>query len=227
MAESHHNSALSTYYEHRIFMLYQPDDFRMYLGRMADGPNWMRDSARNLDLMAWGTLLVYQARMEPFAFNERLTRLQDQRGVFLDAYQVPATPLSLPLYRLQLTMQLALEAVTRRASIDSRIDEEPAHAQLIFDALYYVAWLHREAVAVSATDRWSADATMGAGSTSPRRICPITCGGTLKVIAVHLCPQSFQDGPRQPFCSGSFTITWTCWPIPREYVVKRWTMPAC
>jgi hypothetical protein len=141
-AKSRLNPALRTYYEHRVFMLYQPDDFRMYLGRMADGPNWMSDSARKLDLMAWGTLLVYQARMEPFGFNQNLTRLQDARGMFLEKYQVPAAPLSQPLYRLQLTMQLGLEAVTRRAQIDSRIDEEPARVQLIFDTLYYVAALH-------------------------------------------------------------------------------------
>ena len=34
-AESQLNPAFSTYYAHRLFMLYQPDDFRMYLGRMA------------------------------------------------------------------------------------------------------------------------------------------------------------------------------------------------
>ena len=63
------NPAYLTYYEHRLFMLYQPDDFRNYLGRMAGGTNWMSDSSRARDLMAWGTVLVYQARMEPFAFN--------------------------------------------------------------------------------------------------------------------------------------------------------------
>ena len=38
-------------------------------------------------------------------------------------------------------MQLALESITRRAAIDTRIDEEPVRAQLIFDTLYYVSKL--------------------------------------------------------------------------------------
>ena len=44
--------AWTTYYEHRVFMVYFPDDFRRYL-QLADGPGWFVDTEKALDLLAW------------------------------------------------------------------------------------------------------------------------------------------------------------------------------
>jgi hypothetical protein len=135
------NPASSTYYSHRVFMIYEPDDFRDYLGKIVAGPLW-RETEQARHLMAWGTLLVYQARMDPFKFNEYMNRYIDDAGRFRPGYEFQ--PNSNPLFRMQLAMQLALEAVTRRANIRGRIDDQPARAQLVFDTLYYIAFLHAQ-----------------------------------------------------------------------------------
>jgi hypothetical protein len=136
------NPASATYYEHRVFMVYFPNDFRDYLGRMVTGErDWMR-TRRALDLMAWGTVLVYQARMEPFRFNEVLSRYYEGGGNFRKGYDEEGTPLWQPMFRLQLTMQLAQEVVTKFANIEVRIDEFPNQAQLLFDTFHYVTALH-------------------------------------------------------------------------------------
>ena len=140
--ESRLGQAWTTYYEHRVFMVYLPNDFRDYLGRVVTGVrDWMRDP-RALDLMAWGTVLTYQARMEPFRFNDVLTRYYEPGRGFRKGYDREGTPLWQPMFRLQLTMQLAQEVVTNRANIEGRIDEYPTQAQLLFDTLYYVTAIH-------------------------------------------------------------------------------------
>ena len=140
--ESRLGQAWTTYYEHGVFMVYLPNDFRDYLGRVVTGVrDWMRDP-RALDLMAWGTVLTYQARMEPFRFNDVLTRYYEPGRGFRKGYDREGTPLWQPMFRLQLTMQLAQEVVTNRANIEGRIDEYPTQAQLLFDTLYYVTAIH-------------------------------------------------------------------------------------
>src|SRR6516162_8061898 len=140
--ESRLGQAWTTYYEHGVFMVYLPNDFRDYLGRVVTGVrDWMRDP-RALDLMAWGTVLTYQARMEPFRFNDVLTRYYEPGRGFRKGYDREGTPLWQPMFRLQLTMQLAQEVVTNRANIEGRIDEYPTQEQLLFDTLYYVTAIH-------------------------------------------------------------------------------------
>jgi hypothetical protein len=133
--------AWTTYYEHRVFMVYFPDDFRRYL-QLADGPGWFVDTEKALDLLAWGTLLVYQARMEPFRFIEYLNRYQLSDGSFREPYDAVGTPRSNPAFRLQLTMQLALEVIMRRVNLETRMEEFPTRAQLLFDTIFYIATLH-------------------------------------------------------------------------------------
>jgi hypothetical protein len=127
-------------------MVYFPDDFRKYFGRLVFGDEWML-APNALDLMAWGTALTYQARLEPFRFNEVLNRYYQSdgnggEGRFRKPYAQEGIPLRQWAFRLQLTMQLALEIVTREANIEDRINKYPTQAQLLFDTLYYVAMLH-------------------------------------------------------------------------------------
>ena len=76
--------------------------------------------------------------MEPFRFNEALNRYYEGDGKFRDGYDEEGAPLWQPMFRLQLTMQLAQEVVTNHTNIEGRIDEYPTQAQLLFDTLYYV-----------------------------------------------------------------------------------------
>jgi hypothetical protein len=133
--------AASTYYAHRVFMVYLPDDFRRDFLR-GWGPGWLTEGERALDILAWGTLLVYQARMEPFRFIENLNRYLRPDGELREEYSAPGTPRSNPMFRLQLTMQLALEVLLRRFNVEARIDEYPTRTQMLVDAIYYIGTLH-------------------------------------------------------------------------------------
>ena len=138
--------AWETYYEHSVFMVYFPQDFRNYLGMVIAGNEWVHEP-NALDLMAWGIALTYQARMEPFRFDAALSRYyesngRDGGGKFRRQYAEEGTPRRQWSFRLQLTMQIALENISRRANIEDRINRYPTQAQLLFDTLYYVSMLH-------------------------------------------------------------------------------------
>ncbi|MBV9014665.1 MAG: hypothetical protein JO058_03320, partial [Alphaproteobacteria bacterium] len=142
-AEDSRFGAAETYYEHLVFMIYFPDDFREALQRNAPPGRELRPEDA-LDLLAWGTVFVYQARMQPFRFRAVQSRYQAPDGRFRKPHDRPGTPRSNPMFKLQLTMQLALETVMRRANLESLFDEYPTRAQLLVDTLYYVAELHSE-----------------------------------------------------------------------------------
>src|SRR5262245_57375147 len=98
------NPVFKTFYNHRIFLLYQPDAYRDYLIGVVDQKDWppAQRFALKLGLMAWATILVYQARMVPFDFNRRLKALVDADGAFL--WQEPTLPTSRTIYRQQLAL---------------------------------------------------------------------------------------------------------------------------
>ena len=89
---------------------------------------------------AWGTVLVYRARMVPFDFNRRLKALVEADGEFL--YQNSTLLLSRSIYRQEITMQLAIEAITRAPDVMERIDETPILGQYIYDTPYLPSFYH-------------------------------------------------------------------------------------
>jgi hypothetical protein len=139
--EGRADSTTSTFFTHRIFVSYSPDDYREYLFKsMRREGN--QQFERQLGLLAWGTILVYRSQMVPFNFNRRLTALLNERGAFTDENQDPRVPLSKPGYRQELTMQLAAELVMRRQDVRDRMEEVPIYQQYTYDTLYYLNFLH-------------------------------------------------------------------------------------
>jgi hypothetical protein len=117
----------------------------MQVVNQADWPNAESEKFRlELGLLAWGTILIYRARMVPFHFNRELKRLVNERGEFFE--RNPATPLSRGLLRQQLTMQLGIEAITRRRGVKERIAEVPVFQQYIYDTLYWPSYQHEKGI---------------------------------------------------------------------------------
>jgi hypothetical protein len=136
------NPVFKTFYNHRVFVIYHPDAYRQYLLRIVDQSSWPESErfSLTLGLMAWGTILVYQARMVASDFHRRLKGLVDAEGAFL--YQNPSLPLSRPLYRQQLAMQLGIEVIARTPEVKERIEEAPIVAQYVYDTLYMPSFYH-------------------------------------------------------------------------------------
>jgi hypothetical protein len=138
----------TTFYSHRIFLSYLPDDYRKYLREVVDKSKWNAKTKAEqfqleLGLFAWGTILVYRSRMVPFHFNRELKRLVDEKGKFLE--ENPATiPLTRGIYRQQLAMQLGIEAIMRREKVKERIAEVPAFQQYTYDTLYWPSYQHEK-----------------------------------------------------------------------------------
>jgi hypothetical protein len=135
------NPVFKTFYNHRVFVIYEPEHYRQYLLRIVES-NWP-DSERfglRLGLMAWGTILVYQARMVASDFHRRLKGLVNAEGEFL--HQNPSLPLTRPFYRQQLAMQLGIEVIARTPEVKERIGETPIIAQYVYDTLYLPSFYH-------------------------------------------------------------------------------------
>ena len=136
------NPVFKTFYNHRIFVIYDADDYRDYLLEIVDKREWppAEHFGLTLGLMAWGTILVYQARMVASDFHRRLKALVDADGAFL--YQNPSLPLSRAIYRQQLAMQLGIEVIARTPEVKERIEEAPIVAQYVYDTLYMPSFYH-------------------------------------------------------------------------------------
>ena len=132
--------AVSTYFEYRIFMQYLPPDFRKYFRNVISLDNWRgNEAAMDHERLALATVLIYQARKEPFAFSEFLNSVANESG---SLRQRAGPYLSREINRVQLTMQLGLEDIARRNEFEQRLERVPSEAQMLFDALYYIAELH-------------------------------------------------------------------------------------
>jgi hypothetical protein len=136
------NLPTKTFYTYRIFVRYEPDNYRQFLLSRVDRSSW-RDSDRDrltLGLVAWATILMYRTAMLPFDFNRQLMLMVDAQGRFND--QDPELPLRHTVYRQQLAMQLGIETITRDVAVRERMKELPYYSQYIYDTLYYVRQVH-------------------------------------------------------------------------------------
>jgi hypothetical protein len=146
------NPVFKTFYNHRVFVIYQPEDYRQYLLRIVEQKDWPPHEkfGLTLGLMAWGTILVYQARMVASDFHRRLKGLVDAGGAFL--YQNPTLPRNRSIYRQQLTMQLGIEAIARTPEVKERIEEAPIVAQYVYDTLYMPSFYHERGLGETSAD---------------------------------------------------------------------------
>ncbi len=134
-----------TYFSHRLFMFYQPEDFRKYLediflaadssdsgerpGRADPG-----EARRMSNLL--GTALSYIARLQPFEFNDEITRTLESPKTFSGLIDDP-------YLRQCLLLQLAIEVVAYDNAVRSLVDNRPTRAQLLFEGLYLIAYCHK------------------------------------------------------------------------------------
>ncbi|WP_284268410.1 hypothetical protein [Bradyrhizobium iriomotense] len=140
--EGSYDSYTSTFYTHRIFLNYTPDDYRRYLFKLVDDRSWAPEEKRRhkLGLLAWGTILVYRSKMIPARFNRRLIALLNEHGEFSQEYRDPSLPLN--RHQNEVVMQLAVEAIASRREVQDRIREVPIYGQYIYDTLYFLSYLH-------------------------------------------------------------------------------------
>lgn len=140
--EESYDSYARTFYTHRIFLNYTPDDYRNHLFKLVGG--WAAEDRRRyrLGLLAWGTILVYRSRMVPSYFSRRLIALLNDRGEFSEENQDPSLPLN--RYQNEIMMQLAVEAIASRREVQDRIREVPIYGQYAYDTLYYLSYLHEQ-----------------------------------------------------------------------------------
>jgi hypothetical protein len=142
---SSNNLAIKTFYTYRIFVRYEPDDYRRFLltSVKRDWPYAERNNY-TLGLIAWATILMYRSEMLPFDFNRQLMLMVDEKGQFIGPRQAWDLPFNSRGSRQQLTMQLGIEVMTRDPAVKDRMEELPYFAQYIFDTLYYVRHVHEE-----------------------------------------------------------------------------------
>jgi hypothetical protein len=138
------NLTSATFYTYRIFVRYNPDDFRRFLFASIaiqhdeNGSESQADDNR-LGLWAWGTILIYRSRMLPFNFDRRLKLMIDPDGQF---DQTPDSPFGPAGLRQELAMQMGIELIAGEDLVQERIKELPYFAQYVYDTLYFVADLH-------------------------------------------------------------------------------------
>jgi hypothetical protein len=139
-----------TFYTDRIFVLYEPQDFRQYLRKLVEleTSSNIRTSWDELEAMvgldAWATVLIHRSRLLLWDFRRFVFGLF-KNGYFKgDLY--PVNPLGSPTERQDITMQLAIEAIANRSDVRARIDENPYYARLIYDTLYYASTVHPNAI---------------------------------------------------------------------------------
>ena len=148
--------SVKTYYEHRLFMLYGPDEFRRYLGRMlltvdlwVDQPFEPVDVDRVYDILGWGTALSWQARLEPFGFNRSLNALLDTEGFFQPDFDNVGAPTEQQPFRSEIVFQMLLEYVAAQTVrtensqgyLSGIVNNAPLPAKQLIDTLYYVSYL--------------------------------------------------------------------------------------
>src|SRR5262249_6491179 len=80
------NLLTKTFYTYRIFVRYEPDNFRRFLLSRIDQSNWRPDEKEKLTLglIAWATIIMYNTAMLPFDFNRQLMLMVDETGRFND-----------------------------------------------------------------------------------------------------------------------------------------------
>lgn len=141
------NLTAKTFFTYRIFVRYNPEDFRKFLLASISDLDWPDDKGEidsqyqmnRLGLLAWGTILIYRSRMLPFDFDRQLKLMIDEHGTFKGNPESAFGPSGL---RQELTMQLGIELVAGDPAVQERMMELPYYSQYVYDALYFVAELH-------------------------------------------------------------------------------------
>lgn len=159
-----------TYFTHRLFIVFTPEDFHRWLGETlkvhAPGgdpasaplggtvtstgtgagtapPASDGDLSEELeDLKVLPYVLLHQAKMHPIDLRRRLAQLTRQdRTLALQPGDLRTTPGNL----CDLVIQLAVEIVLDRKEVREVLERESAFRRLVYDALYYPSRLWEQA----------------------------------------------------------------------------------
>jgi hypothetical protein len=127
-----------TYFSHRLLILYRPDELAEFVHRL-----WSSDTTAGTmdDVSAWvlTALVLHRARLNTVDVMRTIAQLSDDQGRFrpgADRIRSRAE------YLVPMAIQLAIEHELRKPELRSRIEDDPAFAQLAIDALYMIsrAW---------------------------------------------------------------------------------------
>jgi len=125
-----------TYFSHRLFLLYRPNDLHEYLTRLIDiepcgsPPEQTREEIGRLAL---SYLLLHRAMLHTFDLQRQLTGVCDDQGHVIVTTDELLNYLG---YRFHIMIQLAVESLLGESQQKDRLNQDPQFGQFIYDALY-------------------------------------------------------------------------------------------
>jgi hypothetical protein len=119
-----------TIFSHRLFVLYRPDDLRLFLRRLLDSSDYMLNQGK-CELLFY--LLLHRANLHPFDLKQELAKIRDKQGWLV----IPEDIDSDPGLRFNIMIQLAIELLLMKKELDNWLKQYPALGQAAYDALYY------------------------------------------------------------------------------------------
>jgi hypothetical protein len=128
-----------TYFTHRIFVLYKPNDLRNYLKEMVqDGSS---PFLSDFELLTF--VLLHQARMHPFDMRREFSKLIQHEVI-----QIPEYIRSDYGFRYSIMIQVAIEIILAEYDLEHRLNQDPNFGQFAYDALYFPSrsWAKGEAL---------------------------------------------------------------------------------
>lgn len=125
-----------TYFTDRLFVVHQSGDLHDYLGHVLrrDDTGSGAVDAVDLDRDVLPFIVLHRARMHPVDIRRELRKLRGRDGI---VQLTPGVVRSRWSYRLDITVQLAVEHLLASERVRERIEQDPAFVPAVYDALYY------------------------------------------------------------------------------------------
>ncbi|MDJ0908072.1 MAG: hypothetical protein QNI99_02695 [Woeseiaceae bacterium] len=121
-----------TYFSHRLFVLYRPEDLQRYLQRLIriEEPS---ESTSEIHRFALTKLLKHRAMMHTFDLQRELAKVSDDRGIVEITWKQLSNQLG---YRYHMMIQMAIEFLLDEDELRERLEQDAQFGQLVYDALY-------------------------------------------------------------------------------------------
>jgi hypothetical protein len=128
-----------SYFSHTILMSYRPQDLDQYLQtKLGRTEPFVTADALDLQILPW--VLRHRSRLHTLALQRELSAIRGDDGLIL----IPSGDLlSETAYRIDVTIQFAIELRLRDRHLASWLRQHPHKVELLHDALYYLSrqWL--------------------------------------------------------------------------------------
>ena len=130
-----------TYFSHRLFVLYHPNNLHMYLDeliKVESGSDREKEGK-----FALSYLLLHRAMLHTFDLQRELAKVCDDQGRVLISTGELWTELG---YRYHIMIQLAIETLLSEPELRDRLNQDPQFGQVAYDVLYMPTrhWLSGE-----------------------------------------------------------------------------------